>query len=366
MPLEPTSAQQIADAVRAHSRVLAVGAQTKPRLSAVGSDVTILSTRRLTGITEYDPAEFTFTALAGTPMHEIVAALGAQGQYLPFDPVLVEAGATLGGTIASGLNGPGLLSYGAIRDFILAVQFVDGRGQILRGGAKVVKNAAGFDFPKFLVGSLGRFGMIAEATFKVFPQPVAWSTVCAPTPQSELQARLAEAARGRWEIDALSYDVHEGLLYARIGGPPDSNAALADELTRLWPRAFALDPQRAKAWWRSENEFLWTQTRDVLMKVPIALNEIPAIFALPSDCRAHIAGAANCAWVALPAQSFAETQRALTSAGLVGLVIRGTDVPLFTSELRSSETERLVRTVFDPAGRFPELKVEGLGLPPRA
>src|SRR6478735_10711681 len=189
MPLEPTSAQQIADAVRAHSRVLAVGAQTKPRLSAVAGDVTILSTRRATGITEYDPAEFTFTALAGTPMREIVAALGAQGQYLPFDPVLIEAGATLGGTIAAGLNGPGRLRYGAIRDFILAVQFVDGSGQLLRGGAKVVKNAAGFDFPKFLVGSLGRFGVIVEATFKVFPRPVSWLTICAPTAQSELQPR---------------------------------------------------------------------------------------------------------------------------------------------------------------------------------
>jgi glycolate oxidase FAD binding subunit len=359
MPLEPTTAQEIADAVRAHSRILAVGAKTKPRLSAVADDVTILSMRRATGITEYDPAEFTFTALAGTPMREIVATLGAQGQYLPFDPVLIEAGATLGGTIAAGLNGPGRLRYGAIRDFILAVQFVDGSGQILRGGAKVVKNAAGFDFPKFLVGSLGRFGVIAEATFKVFPRPVAWSTVCAPTVQAELQPRLAEAARGRWEIDALSYDVHEGLLYARIGGPPESNAALADELTRLWPRAFALDPQRAAAWWRSETEFLWTQSLDVLIKVPITLNDIPAIFALPSDCRTHIAGAANCAWVALPAQSFAETQRALASAGLVGLVIRGTDGPLFTSEMHSSETERLVRNVFDPVARFPEFQVEG-------
>ncbi len=355
MPVEPSSAQEIADAVRSHPCVLMTGGQTKPRLSAVGGDVTLISPRRISGIIEYDPGEFTFTALAGTPMREIVETLGAQGQYLPFDPVLTEAGATLGGTIASGVNGPGRLRYGAIRDFILAVQFVDGSGQILRGGAKVVKNAAGFDFPKLLVGSLGRFGAIVEATFKVFPRPLSWLTICAPTMQSDLIPRLTEAARGRWEVDALCYDVHEGLLYARIGGPAEANAALAAEITRVWPRAFVLDAERADAWWKDESEFRWANAFPLLIKVPITLAELAPIFALPGGCRIRIAGAGNCAWVAATNEGFPEMQRGLANAGLNGLVIRGADVPMFLADPRSSKVQESVRAVFDPADRFPKL-----------
>jgi glycolate oxidase FAD binding subunit len=353
MPLEPSSAQEIADAVRSHPRVLMAGRQTKPRLSAVGDDVTLISSRRISGIIEYDPGEFTFTALAGTPMRDIVETLGAQGQYLPFDPVLTEAGATLGGTIASGLNGPGRLRYGAIRDFILAVQFIDGSGQVLRGGAKVVKNAAGFDFPKFLVGSLGRFGAIVEATFKVFPRPVSWLTICTPTMQSDVIPRLTEAARGRWEVDALCYDVHEGLLYARIGGPAEANEALAAEITRVWPRAFVLDAERARVWWKNETEFRWADEIPLLIKVPVTLAELAPIFALPSECRIRIAGAGNCAWVAATNEAFPETRRGLASAGLNGLVFRGTGVPMFLADPRSSQVQESVRAVFDPDGRFP-------------
>jgi glycolate oxidase FAD binding subunit len=332
--------------------ILAIGGRTKPRLGEVGSDVTLISTKRLSGITEYDPSEFTFTALAGTPMREIVSALADREQYLPFDPVLVKAGATLGGTVAAGLNGPGRLRYGGIRDFILAVQFVDGAGQLLRGGAKVVKNAAGFDIPKFLVGSLGRFGILVELTFKVFPRPASWLTICAPILHSELASGLSSAARGRWEIDALSYDVHEGLLYARLGGPPEANSALADELAVAWPRSFPLLPDRAEEWWRAENEFQWANRHEVLLKVPIELSNLPAIFGLPRECRARISGAGNCAWVGLPLTAFAATQKALAAAGLTGLAIKGNGIPLFTSPLEWSETQKAVHRVFDARERF--------------
>ena len=91
--LQPSSATELADAVRSAPRVLAVGAGTKPRLSRVADDVVRLSTAKLRGIVEYEPSEFTFTALAGTPVREIAAALGERGQYLPFDPLLADAGA---------------------------------------------------------------------------------------------------------------------------------------------------------------------------------------------------------------------------------------------------------------------------------
>ena len=122
--LQPASVAELAEGVRSAPRVIAVGAGTKPRLSHVAGDVVRISTTRLRGIVEYEPSEFTFTALAGTPLTEIVAALGERGQYLPFDPMLAEAGATLGGTVAAGLSG-----LNASRSTVSLTVFFAGRGQ---------------------------------------------------------------------------------------------------------------------------------------------------------------------------------------------------------------------------------------------
>src|SRR5687768_15929506 len=128
-PLHPASVTELVDAVGSAPRVIAVGGGTTPRLSAVPAEFVRVSTRQLRGIVEYEPSEFTFTALAGTPLTEIVAALAERGQYLPFDPLFATRGATLGGTVAAGLSGPGRFRFGGLRDFILGVQFVDGTGR---------------------------------------------------------------------------------------------------------------------------------------------------------------------------------------------------------------------------------------------
>src|SRR5262245_45295756 len=127
--LAPCSVAELVEVVRSCPRLLAVGGGSKSRLSSV--DVTTVSTSRLRGIVEYEPSEFTFTAMAGTPVRELTDTLAARSQYLPFDPLLVDAGATLGGTVASGLSGPGRLRFGGLRDFILGVQFIDGLGRSL-------------------------------------------------------------------------------------------------------------------------------------------------------------------------------------------------------------------------------------------
>src|SRR5256885_10099671 len=128
--LAPSSISELVEAVRSTPRLIPVGAGTKSRLSMVAA--ARLSMTGLRGIVEYEPSEFTFTALAGTPIAEIVEALGKRGQYLPFEPMCSDAGATLGGTVASGLSGPGRFRFGGLRDFILGVRFVDGTGRLLR------------------------------------------------------------------------------------------------------------------------------------------------------------------------------------------------------------------------------------------
>src|SRR6266851_2564262 len=156
MVIQPTNIDEVQKAVAESARVVVRGAGTKGGLCAPDGDATVLDLSTLSGVLEYEPGEFTFTALAGTPVATVNRLLAEHGQYLPFDPPLVERGATLGGTVAAGLSGSGRYRFGGVRDFIIGVRFVDGQGQLVRGGGKVVKNAAGFDLPKLMVGSLGR------------------------------------------------------------------------------------------------------------------------------------------------------------------------------------------------------------------
>lgn len=341
MTLAPTNPTEVADAVRSAPRVLAIGAGTKPRLSQVDGEVTLLSTRQLSGIVEYEPSEFTFTALAGTPVRDIVAALAEKGQYLPFDPLFVTAGSTLGGTVMSGLSGPGRFRYGGLRDFILGVQFVDGLGRLLRLGGKVVKNAAGFDVPKFFVGSLGRYGVLTEITFKVFPRAETFRTLRIPT---DTPGEVMMAMSGtRWELDAL--DAAAGAVFARIGGPSTALDELTAEILSRFPAGAALPDDEAEAFWKNVREFSWAHSNGTLVKVALTPRRLPELYAALGDARLHVSAGGNVAYVS---QSAFEPR----FAGFNALTLRG-EAPLFPGV----QPPRLpaVKNALDPQGRFPSL-----------
>src|SRR5690606_4750959 len=134
--------------------------------------------------------------------------------------MFADAGSTIGGAVAAGLSGPARFRFGGLRDFILGVRFVDGEGRLRRLGGKVVKNAAGFDLPKFFVGSLGRFGVLAEVTFKVFPRADATRTLRIDATDTSAKVRImTQAASARWEIDALDAEVAGRAVFARLAGP---------------------------------------------------------------------------------------------------------------------------------------------------
>lgn len=346
--IAPATVTEVADAVRSSPRVLAVGARTKPRLSQVAPEVTLLSTHKLSGLIEYEPDEYTFTALAGTPVSEIAAALAAKGQYLPFDPLLVAAGSTLGGTVAAGLSGPGRFRFGGVRDFILGVRFVDGTGRLLRLGGKVVKNAAGFDLPKFFTGSLGRYGVLVELTFKVFPRPASALTLRFPIASSSAAVDLLTAAsNSRWEPEALDLLPSSDAIALRLAGPTEALAALSREILARWPGEI-LSPDAADDLWTDLREFRWAPAENSLHKLALTPAEIPALVdavrALAG--RVHVSAGGNVAFVSLPAGADAAKLKC------PALTLRGA-CPLWHGAPVAPAIAAAVKTALDPENRFP-------------
>jgi glycolate oxidase FAD binding subunit len=154
----------------------------RPLLGDAGSNLPLLDVSGVSGIIEYQPEELIVTARPGTTLAELKAVLTAKNQCLGFDPVdwtlFGSAGnATLGGAASADASGPGRLRHGPARDSLLAFRAVNGFGEAFRGGAKVVKNVTGFDLPKLVCGAFGTLGVLSELTFRVYPRPLARTTL---------------------------------------------------------------------------------------------------------------------------------------------------------------------------------------------
>lgn len=179
------------------------------------------------GIVDYEPTELYVTAKCGTPLAEIEAALAERGQMLAFEPPHF-AGATLGGCVAAGLSGPRRMQAGAVRDFVLGVKLIDGRGQILNFGGQVMKNVAGYDVSRLIAGSLGTLGVIAEATLKVLPKPVAETTLEFAFDADEAVRRLNDWGAQPLPVSGSFW--HEDRLWLRLSGAAAAVDAAARKL----------------------------------------------------------------------------------------------------------------------------------------
>ena len=365
----PAAAAEVAKAVGGAERIVPRGGGTKPALCAAeGADLLDLSA--LSGITEYLPSEYTVTALAGTPLADVETRLAAEGQYLPFDPLLVDAGSTVGGAVAAGANGPGRLRYGGLRDFLLAVAFVDGRGEIVRGGAKVVKNAAGFDLPKLMVGSLGRLGVLTECTFKVFPHPESCATLrVAGMAFDEALAAAGRIGTGAVELECLEL-VH-GLagwdLEIRIGGRSYALDARLNRAADVFDSDVAtLVGDADTNHWRARRELHWAPPDAPVLKLPVTpatagvLEQVLAELDAAHAARIYSAGIQQ-AFLAWPAERSADLpalDRALTESKLTALALRAPAEAVAKPILgyrSGGELLRRVEQALDPAGRFGRL-----------
>ncbi len=154
------------------------GGGTKDHLGEHRPTDAVLDTTAMCGVVDHVPADLTVTVAAGTRFGEVQRALGERGQWIPLDPPFAEA-ATLGGIVAARSEGFGGLRYGGVRDLLIGATTALADGTVARSGGRVVKNVAGYDLNKLLIGSLGTLGVIAEVTFKVLPLPAAGDLVVA-------------------------------------------------------------------------------------------------------------------------------------------------------------------------------------------
>ncbi|WP_440222778.1 glycolate oxidase subunit GlcE [Dokdonella sp. MW10] len=192
------------------------------------ADGETLDTRVHHGIVAYEPGELVLTARAGTPLSEVERALEASGQMLAFEPPHLGDGATLGGMLASGLSGPRRPWAGAVRDHVLGVRLVDGRGALLRFGGEVMKNVAGYDVSRLMAGSWGCLGLVTEVSLKVLPRPRACAGVRLELSRDEARARLMAWGRQPMPISAACHDGDALLL--RLEGGEAAVCAARDRL----------------------------------------------------------------------------------------------------------------------------------------
>lgn len=355
MTLAPSSVEALAEDIArtAPAPIVVRGGATKRPAEARADGAVVVDTRGVTGIVAYDPRECVVTARAGTPVAEVRRALAAHGQYLPWDPPCVEDGATMGGMAASGLNGPGRLRYGGVRDFILGARVVDGRGRLVASGGQVVKNAAGFLLHHLVIGSAGRFGIVAELSLKVFPAPAATCTlVTEAVSVPDALAAIRRLAGAGLELDALDFEVSAGRLAVRLAGTDETLAARSRRVSDiLGLPAARLMGAAERAVWTPLDLGVWAAGRPVV-KVPSTPTRVPGLLdalAPIGTCRVSAAGQVVYLAVTgdLPAAG-----RALAGAAAPGRVVVGHPYGERLGVAGSPVFHDRVRQVLDPDARF--------------
>ncbi|MBN9322490.1 MAG: glycolate oxidase subunit GlcE, partial [Delftia acidovorans] len=293
----------------------------------------LLDTRALAGVVSYEPSELVVTVRAGTPLAEVEALLAAQGQCLAFEPPHFDGdsrNATVGGMVASGLSGPARASVGAVRDFVLGLEMINGQGELLRYGGQVMKNVAGYDVSRLMAGSWGALGLITEVSLKVLPVAPAEATLRFECTQQQALDWLNAWGGQPLPLNASCWlqedGAAQGVLYLRLRG---ARAAVQAACERLGgERVQRMDPAHAAADWQAcrEQQLPWFTARapgHALWRLSVP-QTAPAL-ALPDGCTGPLIewhGALR--WVQAP-RALGHALRALAKAA-------GGSATLFRSE----------------------------------
>ncbi|MDP9591350.1 FAD-binding protein [Shinella sp. AETb1-6] len=347
-----------------------------------------LSTRGLNGIVAYNPAEMTMTARAGTPLEKVEAALAENRQMLAFEPVdlrgvLGSSGIpTIGGVFATNASGPRRFVAGAARDSLLGVRFVNGKGEIVKAGGRVMKNVTGLDLAKLLAGSHGSLALLTEVTFRVLPMPetavtivisglndaeatAAMATAMALPVEVSGAAHLPESVRGRFAGGALPEGAATVL---RLEGLAASVSVRAQKLADAMAGFGAVSQCDAGLTQR-----LWREIRDAapyadgtsrpLWRVsvaPTAGQQLVAALRLEAGVDAFYDWQGGLVWLRMESDPEAALLRRYIKAvgGGHATLLRARPEVLSTTEIFQPQTDAVtalqtaVKASFDPGGLF--------------
>jgi glycolate oxidase FAD binding subunit len=241
--LKPADETELAEVVKSSTGPLCITGGGTRGLRVEGQE---LSTRAMTGITLYEPGALTMVAKAGTPLSEIEAALDSENQMLAFEPFDLKPitglgdETTIGGVFATNASGPRRIQAGAARDFLLGVRFVDGRGDIIKNGGRVMKNVTGYDLVKLMAGSCGTIGVVSEVSFKVLPKPETCKTIIMRGLSDEAACIAMRAGvASPFDITGAAHDPGQGsdpVTLIRIEGFAGSVSYRAGQLDTLLSR----------------------------------------------------------------------------------------------------------------------------------
>lgn len=255
---------------------------------------TAIQLTELNRVIDYPARDMTITLESGVTMSELTRVLKEEGQELPLDASQAGA-ATIGGVIAANWNGPRRFGLGAVRDHVIGIEAVDGRGVVFHGGGRVVKNVAGYDFCKLLTGSYGTLGVITQVTLKLKPLPATRQTVVLALPDiaavnAVLDAQVNSPVNpvalewltgAGWPLgESLGRDTPHGLV-AIVEGTEAETAWSVDTLHETWRDASGreprtLDPPQAAQLWEMLVEFAG-QPAPVLLKAAVRPSGVGAV-----------------------------------------------------------------------------------------
>ena len=305
----------------------------------------VLDTRAYAGIVAYEPTELVITARCGTPLTELEAVLRAHGQQLAFEPPHFGPGATVGGMVAAGLSGPRRQAAGAVRDFVLGVRMLDGRGDDLSFGGQVMKNVAGFDISRAIAGSLGTLGLMLEVSLKVPPQPYAEATLTQELPQEKAIEMLNHWGGKPLPVSACAWT--GGELGVRLSG-----AASAVKAAREAIGGELIEAEQAGRFWLGirEQTVPFFRTEKPLWRLSVPSVAPP--LALPGEQLIEWGGALR--WLASNADA-RTIREAAAHAGGHATLFRAADksAGVFTPLAPAlARIHRNLKQAFDPAGIF--------------
>lgn len=253
-----------------------------------------LAVARHYGILDYEPTELVVTARGGTLLSELEATLAEKGQMLAFEPPGFGDDATLAGTVACGFSGPRRPYAGSLRDFVLGCTILNGKGEILSFGGQVMKNVAGYDVSRLMVGAMGTLGILLEVSLKILPRPQTEITVYQEIPRSRVLPLMNQLAARPLPLSGMCG--HADRLYVRLAGTEKTAAAAAAKIG-----GDRLDSDAE--FWRDlrEQQLPFFLTNDNLWRISVApaaeLNDLPA------DCFIDWGGAQRWLRTDLPAEA---------------------------------------------------------------